>query len=585
MSHGPLSRARHRARPYLMSAVVLSSMGALSPALAAHSPASVASPVTIDYVLPTVANNSGANGTSWRTKVWIYNHDSRPAAIRGYFGQSIPDLQDRTAWLTLVPSGRTVSFEDEAIGITGPGMVSFDVDETSVSDVRHIVIRSETYNDAGLDGDGTPKRYGLGTVAQKVPQAYSPSGTLLRADEEALAPLPISPGPPSVANASRVNAVFVSTTSGGTISVVLRAADGTVARDVDGAECRRTVSLPPFTWHQENDLFSWMNATPTPHAYLSVRPSMSDAFVAAIHVENSTGDGALFPGTSERMLGTQFVFPVAHAGGANGTIWRTDVSIINPGPVPDVRALRMDYTPRGDLSPHLSSFHVVPALGSVAFPDAMLSLYPGWMDPDRSAAGSVYGWFWDGPSVVTTLTYNVSPAGRFGVGIPAWSVEASFGGAERVPAVVAGIEESASTRTNLTLQNTGPGSVTIAMTGIDEDGRWLGTGTFVLSRHEERQFPSVLLETFGLGPPASNTTILLEAAPPTGEWDGAGFIGYATLVNNSTGDGTYVPAQALPVQLPEGPAEICNPSAGSSPGSYLDLATRKPAQIGPAFRR
>lgn len=533
-------------RLVLVSAI-LSSPGASAPA---HAVERLASSVTIDFVLPTVANNSGVNGTSWRTRIWVFNGDSGPATIRAYFGQNLPDLEQRPAVQLHVPPGRTVGFDDVEVGISGPGMMSFDVDEATVTDVRRIVIRSETFNDAGLDEDGVPRRFGLGIDTQKVSQPYSPGGTTLSADEDAFLPLPIAPGPASVANASRANLVLVSTTDAGTFDVVLMSSAGEELKDETGAGCRRTVSLPPFTWHQVNDLFSWMRAAPTPNAYLAVRPTMDGSFAVAIHVDNTTGDGALFAATPERAFGTDFVFPAAHADGANGTAWRTDVSILRPGPAPAVPGLVVHYTPRGGLHPIALAEHPVPAPGCVSFRDATVTMFPGndVMTQGSPTAGSVHGTFANGPGLITTLTYNDAVTGRFGVAIPAWSSHAAFGGVERIPAVLAGIEESVSTRTNLTVRNMSVMNVTILLTGIDENGDWLGTGFFELAGGEERQFPSVLLDTFGLSPPAVNATIVLDHVPPTGSGPNAGrFIAYATAINNATGDSAYLPARPIPV--------------------------------------
>ena len=545
MAHDVRSPGPRFCRLVLVSAI-LSTPGASAPAPAV---ARVASPVTIDFVLPTVANNSGVNGTAWRTRIWVFNGDPATATIRGYFGQSLPDPGQRPAAQLHVSPGRTVAFDDVEVGISGPGMMSFDVDEATVTDVRRIVIRSETFNDAGLDEDGVPRRFGLGIDAQKVAQPYSPGATTLSADEDAFLPLPIAPGPASVASASRANLVLVSTTDAGTFDVVLMSPAGEVLTDETGAECRRAVSLPPFTWHQVNDLFSWMRAAPAPNAYLAVRPTMQGAFAAAIHVDNTTGDGALFAATPERAFGTDFVFPVAHADGANGTVWRTDVSILSPRPAPADRSLEIHYTPRSGLYSIAWAMHFVPAPGSVAFRDATVTMFPGneVMTQGSPTAGSVHGRFVNGPGLITTLTYNDAAAGKFGVAIPAWSPDAAFGGVERIPAVLAGIEESAATRTNLTVRSMSRVPLTITLTGIDENGGWLGTGFFELAGGEERQFPSVLLDTFGLSPPATNATIVLDHVPPPGSGPDSGrFIAYATSINNGTGDSAYLPARPLP---------------------------------------
>ena len=230
MAHDVRSPGSRFCRLVLVSAI-LSSPGASAPAPAV---AGLASPVTIDFVLPTVANNSGVNGTAWRTRIWVFNGDPATATIRGYFGQSLPDPGQRPAAQLHVSPGRTVAFDDVEVGISGPGMMSFDVDEATVTDVRRIVIRSETFNDAGLDEDGVPRRFGLGIDAQKVAQPYSPGATTLSADEDAFLPLPIAPGPASVASASRANLVLVSTTDAGTFDVVLMSPAGEVLTDETG---------------------------------------------------------------------------------------------------------------------------------------------------------------------------------------------------------------------------------------------------------------------------------------------------------------------------------------------------------------
>ncbi|MBP7678771.1 MAG: hypothetical protein KBB14_20895, partial [Thermoanaerobaculia bacterium] len=268
-----------------------------------------------------------------------------------------------------------------------------------------------------------------------------------------------------------------------------------------------------------------------------------------------------------RGSGPDFVFPVAHADGANGPVWITDVSILSPGPAPATRTLEIHYTPRSGLHSIAWAQHSVPAPGSVAFRDATATMFPGSdvMTQGSPTAGSVHGKFVNGPGLITTLTYNDAAAGRFGVGIPAWSPAAAFGGVERIPAVLAGIEESASTRTNLTVRNMSPMNLTLTLTGIDENGGWLGTGFFELAGGEERQFPSVLLDTFGLSPPATNATIVLDHVPPPGTGPNAGrFIAYATSINNGTGDSAYLPARPLPagaaavdtVLVDEGPGAV-----------------------------
>ena len=220
----------------------------------------------------------------------------------------------------------------------------------------------------------------------------------------------------------------------------------------------------------------------------------------------------------------QLVPAAARAGGANGTFWRTDLVLANPGEE-SVEAQLAFLVPGRDNSTAQEFAVPVPAGGSVELDDVVGTL----MGASGSGAIRIRS---QGELLVSSRTYTDSEAGTFGQYIP--GVPQEKGLAEGGQLRLLGLSENAAYRTNVGLVNTTGEPVTATIDLVDGSGAGLGTTTVTLQPFGWKQINRIL------GTEGSDAVDTAQAIVRTTSGAGA-VLPYASVVDNVTGDPVYIP--------------------------------------------
>ncbi len=225
-------------------------------------------------VVPAAARAPGAAGTSWVTDLVIHNPGRTAATANLYFMAGGTDNTTATGRQVEVPAGASVRLGDvvgSVFGLADSGgavLVGSDVE---------LLVSSRTSNDAAT-----------GTFGQYIPAvpADDASGG---GDTVRLIQLAHSTSDDA---GSRTSIGCVNTT-GSEITLVVELLSGDGGRLGDLA-----MTLPPFAFHQSNDVFRAVSSADLADAFAIVRPQTADArfLCYASVVDNRSGDPVYIPG-------------------------------------------------------------------------------------------------------------------------------------------------------------------------------------------------------------------------------------------------------------------------------------------------
>jgi outer membrane protein assembly factor BamB len=229
-----------------------------------------------------------------------------------------------------------------------------------------------------------------------------------------------------------------------------------------------------------------------------------------------------------------FIPAVARADGLEGTKWKSDLSLLDPGGQPLDVSISLLERDRDNSSPDQRSVTVPPA-GVANVADVV-----GILFGRESASGALRISSPTG-AVVTSRTYNDAPAGTFGQGIPAFSRGEALAAGDSGELV--GVSESGSFRTNLGLLNLSLATVTAEATFRDAAGNVLGTKSFELAARSQTQlsraFSAVTTGSIAGGRISIRVVAGGDSPLPT-------LLAYASVVDNRSGDPVFLPAVRSP---------------------------------------
>lgn len=234
--------------------------------------------------------------------------------------------------------------------------------------------------------------------------------------------------------------------------------------------------------------------------------------------------GAYEAGSSAPRPYVTVVPAVAHAPGAHGSLWRTDVAAVNLGA--SANATLTYRTADGTASSRTTT---VPA-GTTRFADVLASLFG--VAPDASASGSLTVES-DRPLVVSSRTYNATPGGTYGAHLSAVSTARAV--TPERPGVLPHLSRGTATRTNVGLTNLGAGAVTVAIRLLAANGSGLGGERLVTVPPGALVQENDVFTSCGAGD-AAIAWARIEVRTPGGR-----AFAYASVIDNATGDPTIVP--------------------------------------------
>ncbi len=330
-------------------------------------------------VLPGLASTAGVAGTRFVSTVWITNpSDVEVTADLGLVTPAGPS--SATPRVTVGPR-TTLRFDDAVASLfsSAPGAGTLTVRSASP-----LVVRGVTANVA--DPRGT---FGLALTAMR-------QGDALRAGESGVAAWLAHTA--AAGTGFRTNVAVTLLEPGSEARVTLVDDSGLVRGE-------ERVAGDALFWQRSVSEIAANPEIPLGRVEVTVLRGSAAAYAAV--VDNVTGDGILAPvRRTENPDGPPFILladGVARTPGANGTLWRTALRLVNPGPEPVEATLES-----AGIGAVLRATRLVPPRGVLEVDDVLgaLGLPEGSAGAVRVSSGARLA--------ALASTRNVDPAGRAG---------------------------------------------------------------------------------------------------------------------------------------------------------------------------
>ena len=218
----------------------------------------------------------------------------------------------------------------------------------------------------------------------------------------------------------------------------------------------------------------------------------------------------------------------AHAAGAFGSLWRTDVAVANGNGAG--AALEVRFTPAGGGDARTWSGTVSP--GTLLYSDLLVSLLGFPADAKVSGALRFAS---DRPLVVSSRTWNATEKGTYGAHLAGLPEERAV--TPERPGVLPQLKRGASSRTNVGLANAGAAEVTATLRLFAANGTALGGPKAVTVPAGALVQVDDVFAACGAGD-ATIAWARVEVTTPGGVVHA-----YASVIDNATSDPTIVPVQ------------------------------------------
>jgi len=216
---------------------------------------------------------------------------------------------------------------------------------------------------------------------------------------------------------------------------------------------------------------------------------------------------------------SQWIAVATHAEGSGGSKWRTDVGVVNK----ESGAANFEfylYTTTGTLKGTAQ----VSGYGSAIIPDIVDQLkYSG------SAAMEVRS---DKNFILTSRTFNQTSNGTFGQYLDGYTTSQGLKSGDE--AYLGQLTENSSFRTNIAFTNTGTTSASLTVYLYNSSGTLLASYNVSLN-------PSEYMQELQPFKNKAGQTNMSSGYAKVKINSGSGIIGYASVVDNKTGDGTTIP--------------------------------------------
>ncbi|RKZ09734.1 hypothetical protein DRQ32_07850 [bacterium] len=227
---------------------------------------------------------------------------------------------------------------------------------------------------------------------------------------------------------------------------------------------------------------------------------------------------------------TAYIPGAANLAGAGGTTWKTSLDVHNRGGFSAVATVELLERDQGNPSPSATHFTIAP--GESLHADNALQTVFGF---NGAATLRVTGT--GGALVATSRTYNDDPSGTFGQFVAgADPDDAIFPGQT---ATIIGLSQSANAhqgyRTNLGLVSASEVPISVYVELFRASGNSLGTLSYDLDPYESIQINKVYEELTTDGVNSGYAVVWSTTAQSL-------FFAFASVVDNSSGDGIYIPA-------------------------------------------
>jgi hypothetical protein len=473
----------------------------------------------IDAVIPAAASTPGANGSQWRTDVWMTNHGDTAATLNLFYTNN--GLASLGTGSVTIPPHESLTLPDIVQAtFHQPGTTGMIL----LRGTTNVEITSSTYN---LQEDG-------GTAGSTIP-ALATNDLLLQGDQA---------GIPAASDAThyRDNIGFITTTVPVTMTSTLWSRDGSI-------RAQRSDHYEQFTSRQQA-LASFFNVTPRDGDFVEFLVNEGDGGMAYVSTnDNASNSPTIKLARPNRTLSKHaYLAGAGHTAGANGTQWQTDVVVHNMSN--DLQGITFWYLPTGGANTlNAPLVLTVRPHETITFADIVLAQFT-----KQGVGALLYDTFL--PFMhVTSRTYNTRTSGTYGVGI---TPEDQRDGAARfltlspdlltvtsdvlVDRAVNGITQDAQTRTNVGVLNTSTEPAPITITYFASDGRLLGSVNDTLQPLENKQYGSPL-RAFTSDDVTNAFAVLHVVQHPAGVVSSQGsqpVLLHAYPINNATGQNVNI---------------------------------------------
>ncbi len=465
----------------------------------------VVAAVSSRVFLASAARASGAQGTDWRTDAMLFNPGTEDLAYVLHYTPAGADgtstLYSHAGVLRPGEAPLAANLVETLFGlVNSAGGLRFDASGP-------LAVTSRTYNDTG---EGT---YGQFAAARPAADAV---GEALRAgtDGELIG---LSQGA-----RFRVNLGF-SEVAGLPATVLVEFYDAGGNPLGDGV----SVELDPFSWAQQS--LAQLGLPSADGVRAEVKVVGGGAVLAyASQVDNNTGDAVFQPAQKEadvEGVGHQLIATVAKARGGYGTNWLTDLVLYNPSDSPrtaglEYRAAHGTFSAAVDLA----------AGETRSIADVVASLFPG---AGTNTAGALHVTA-AGPVLLACRTYNQATETRtYGQFVPALGPSGLV--ASGASGDILQVTHNGDYRTNIGFSDLSGSGAEVQLLLFDESGNRVGNSG-VLTVPPGGNLQQSLTALFG--------GHLLDAGRVSFQVVSGGPVyGYASVVDNRTGDAVFVPVR------------------------------------------
>ena len=453
-------------------------------------------PTAYRSLVPAAAQTNGVGGSVWRTELTLFNGGSEAASGQFTFipGGGAPVLT-RSLFLGVNQSITYANALNDLFGLSnGAGAIA--IEASSATTTPAIRVTSRTFT-TGI----------VGTYGQSVPNVSGDdlSSTLLLTGLE------------SDAN-FRTNIGLVNRTA-------LPVNAGLTLYDANGSVVATTTVTVPENNFQQSSIGSFFPAVNgRSFAALSMRVDSATANAVSAYgsvIDNRTQD-PVYVQAIPAPKGSELTIPaIGRLPGVNGTFWRSDVTLFNPGLTTMTLALR--YLAAGQDNRGAASHSVtVPPSRTVVIADVVQALGV------TSGSGALQvSWTTASGPIVTSRTYiTADNGGTYGQSIDPVT---SFGNDSFVP----GLRSDSAFRSNVGFVNGGDTQLTVTATLLSDTGAILGTTQIGLSPRSQVQYAVGALFPAANNPRAGTLTLLAHVDGP------ANLFAYGSIVDNASGDPVF----------------------------------------------
>jgi CubicO group peptidase (beta-lactamase class C family) len=254
------------------------------------------------------------------------------------------------------------------------------------------------------------------------------------------------------------------------------------------------------------------------YAVIKVR-SGQDIYVYGSVIDNATGDPTAIPMKGGNGSSRQWIAAAAHSGGAHGSVWRTDVCLLN----------RSSGTATAELRFRRSDGDAAALVVEVADGEQVV-VRDVVSEMGMSGSGSIEV-FSDRPLFASSRTYNASVDGSFGLFLDGVPVHAAARAGDIV--WLPQLQQNAAFRTNIGLLNTGDIEARVRVFLYDASGNELISRWRTLEPSAWMQLQEPFARLAERSDIESGTAVVEIAS-------GHGVIAYASVIDNATNDGTAI---------------------------------------------